>query len=303
MDYGEVIKRAAHITWRYKFLWVFGIIMALCGQGSGGNPRFNVNYRSPLGPTVGPPEFPAYFPEPLGRTPISVYVVAGLLLIVWLGLISIIVGAIGRSALIKSTARAEAGENISFATSRHDGLATAVPLGLLQLLLAIPLLILGICVAVIFITQFWPFFSQIFTFTPNAETQAPPSFLNDFFAFFPLFFATICGTICIGFIIQLIAGLFRTFGSRAIVLENHGVLSSFSRSWHLFRQNIGATIILTILVVVVAVVVGFVLAIPAMVIMLPLMMSVMPGIISGTGVIYQQLPAFGLRGSGDGGPV
>ena len=40
MDYGQSIKRAAQITWRYKFLWIFGIIMALCGQSSGESRAF-----------------------------------------------------------------------------------------------------------------------------------------------------------------------------------------------------------------------------------------------------------------------
>jgi hypothetical protein len=35
MDYSNLIKQAARITWRYKFLWFFGIMMALYGQEVG----------------------------------------------------------------------------------------------------------------------------------------------------------------------------------------------------------------------------------------------------------------------------
>lgn len=283
MDYNHIIKHAARITWHYKSLWIFGIIMALCGQGSGGSSRFQMNYRTPYDPSAGPPEFPTYFPEPLGQTPIAIYIVAGILLILVFGIIGIIVGAIGRSALINSVNKIEDGESINFSGSWRDGLKKAVPLGLLQALLYTPLFIMVVIVAVIVFTQFWPFFSQIISYRPNPESQEPPPFVYDIFAIFPTFFATICGVVCFFFIIQIIIGLFLTFGSRAIVLENQGVISSFSRSWYLFRKNIGSTITLAILIFVISIVVGLIVAIPAMVIMFPIMISTMPDIISGTG--------------------
>ncbi|MDX1570089.1 MAG: molybdenum cofactor biosynthesis protein MoaE, partial [Xanthomonadales bacterium] len=66
--------RAAVITWRYKFLWIFGILMALCGQAGGGQPQFQTNYRTSFDPAQGMPEFPAYFPAPFGEVPMAVYV-------------------------------------------------------------------------------------------------------------------------------------------------------------------------------------------------------------------------------------
>ena len=296
MDYGQIIKRAVQITWRYKFLWIFGIIMALCGQSSGGNPRFQMNYSTPYDPTTGFPEFPAFFPEPLGQTPIAIYIIAGFILLIVFGLISILVGAMGRSALIKSVARAEEGESISFGSSWRDGLNKVVPVGILQTLLAIPWLVMWAVVAAIVFTTFWPFFSQIFTYRPGPESQEPPPFLEDFFVFFPMFFATICGMICFFFIIQMITGLFRTFGSRAIVLENQDVLGSFSRSWVLFRKNIGATVILALLIFVIGMVAGLILAIPAIAVMFPLMISTMPGIMSGAGPSASDFLLLGCAG-------
>lgn len=283
MDYSQSIKRAVQITWRYKFLWVFGIIMALCGQASGGKPRFQMNYRMPYAPFANGPEFPAYFPEPLGQTPIMTYIAIGILLVIVFGLISIVVGAIGRSALIKSVDRVEDGENINFSGSWRDGLAKAVPIGLLELLLYTPLLIVGGTIVIIAFTQLWPFFSQLATYRPNPESPEPPPFVDNLFAIFPAIFATICGVICFFVIIQIILALFRTFGSRAIVLENQGVMSSFSRSWYLFRKNMGSTIILAILLFVISMVIGLIVALPAIAIMFPIMISTMPDLVSGTG--------------------
>ncbi|MGD1992232.1 MAG: hypothetical protein PVI59_03480 [Anaerolineae bacterium] len=37
MDHMRVLRRAWHITWRYRALWIFGIILALVAGGSGGS--------------------------------------------------------------------------------------------------------------------------------------------------------------------------------------------------------------------------------------------------------------------------
>jgi hypothetical protein len=281
MDYGHLITRAAQVTWRYKFLWIFGIVMALCGQGGGGKPRFQMNYRVPYSPMTTPSDFPAFFPEPLGQVPIAVYLVGGILLILVFGIIGIVVGAIGRGALIRSVDRVEIGESISFSGSWKDGLAKAVPLGLLQALLYAPLLILVAVVVATVARQLWPFFSGMMRYAPSPEM--PPPVMEEFLAIFPLLVATICGVVCLGLVIQIIIALFLTFGSRAIVLENQGVISSFSRSWYLFHKNIGATVILAILIFVISVVLGLIVALPAMAIMFPIMLSTMPDMIFGTG--------------------
>ncbi|MEI2691231.1 MAG: hypothetical protein V9H69_16610 [Anaerolineae bacterium] len=36
MNYTDIIQRAARLTWRYKVLWILGILLALSG-GSGGS--------------------------------------------------------------------------------------------------------------------------------------------------------------------------------------------------------------------------------------------------------------------------
>ncbi|MGB9299056.1 MAG: hypothetical protein WCD51_00535, partial [Anaerolineae bacterium] len=41
MDHAKVLKRAWEILWRYRVLWVFGVIVVLCAAGSSGNPNFN----------------------------------------------------------------------------------------------------------------------------------------------------------------------------------------------------------------------------------------------------------------------
>ena len=41
MDHGKVLGRAWQILWRYRALWVFGVIVVLCAAGSSGNPNYS----------------------------------------------------------------------------------------------------------------------------------------------------------------------------------------------------------------------------------------------------------------------
>ena len=42
MDHAKVLKRSWEILWRYRVLWVFGVIVLLCAAGSTGNPTINL---------------------------------------------------------------------------------------------------------------------------------------------------------------------------------------------------------------------------------------------------------------------
>jgi hypothetical protein len=41
MDHGKVLSRAWQILWRYRVLWVFGVIVALCAASGSNNPNLN----------------------------------------------------------------------------------------------------------------------------------------------------------------------------------------------------------------------------------------------------------------------
>ena len=90
MDHIGVLKRAWHMTWRYRVLWVFGIILALTTSrgGSGGGGQYNFggdDFASPGG--FATPQIP---PEVIG-----LLIAVGLAL-ACLFLILIVVGTIAR---------------------------------------------------------------------------------------------------------------------------------------------------------------------------------------------------------------
>ena len=62
MNYTDIIKRAASLTWRYKVLWILGILLALSGGGGGNSITYTLNGNS--GDMV-PPTSPMWnFPDP-----------------------------------------------------------------------------------------------------------------------------------------------------------------------------------------------------------------------------------------------
>jgi len=61
MDIGEVLSRAWKIIWKYKVLWIFGIL-ASCGQGGGGGGGGgNSGYRYSQGDPNVSPEIERFF--------------------------------------------------------------------------------------------------------------------------------------------------------------------------------------------------------------------------------------------------
>lgn len=180
-------------------------------------------------------------------------------------------------ALIRATVRAEAGENFGLGQSWQDGLAKAVPLGLFQLVLYLPLLLLLALFFIYFFIELWPSISAITL--PRGTPRLPPGFQQTIFSFIAAIFSFIC---CFA-LFQLFIGVFTIFGSRAIVLEDQGGWQAFSRGWQRFRHNFGPTIILAIILFLLTMFVGLALAIPTATIMLPVMMFAMPQLFSESG--------------------
>lgn len=46
MKHLDILKQAFRITWRYRVLWIFGFLLALCGGGGGGGGGSNINLPS-----------------------------------------------------------------------------------------------------------------------------------------------------------------------------------------------------------------------------------------------------------------
>ncbi|HEY6071965.1 MAG TPA: hypothetical protein VIV15_00885, partial [Anaerolineales bacterium] len=111
-NFGEVLSRAWQITWKYKVLWIFGIL-AGCAEGSGGsgNSRVSNDGNTPL-----PQQYQQYADAFSRWITENWWVVVLFIFIVFLlVVVAIFLGTIGRIGLIRGTLQAETGaETMSF---------------------------------------------------------------------------------------------------------------------------------------------------------------------------------------------
>ncbi len=121
MEYGKIIKRSFTITWGYRALWWFGILLAMVGGRSCVNSNNSFNYNGPSGNSLpsgddtlsdfpGIPDIPDFSWEWI--IPI---VLAGTLLIVVMFVIFWIIRYVSETSLIKMvTLKEESGVTLSF---------------------------------------------------------------------------------------------------------------------------------------------------------------------------------------------
>src|SRR5574340_625877 len=107
LNFGEILTRAWQITWKYKILWLFGIL-ASCSRGGGGGSNgssYQVS-QDQSGPQM--QQFQQWMDQ-VGNWMADnwwILVLAGLVLLA-LVLLSIFLGTIGRIGLIRGTLQAE----------------------------------------------------------------------------------------------------------------------------------------------------------------------------------------------------
>ena len=114
-NFGEVLTRAWQITWKYKVLWIFGIL-AGCTNGGGGGSGGGGNSGYSTGPSDQnlPPELQRFFYQMenfVDWVADNLWLFIAIMVLVFLVLmvISIFLGTIGRIGLIKGSYEAEQG--------------------------------------------------------------------------------------------------------------------------------------------------------------------------------------------------
>lgn len=245
IDYGSVLSRAWHITWRHKVLWIFGILAGCSNSGSssgsGSNNNVSVNDR---GGIELPPEVERYAREierffnqdPTVWLPWVLGIGCVALLI---GLVFYVLGLIGESGLIHGAALADSTGNVTFGEAWAVGVQKIVPLFLLRLLIAVPIIILvGLLVLL------------------TVGTAG-------------LFALCLIPLLCVLVPAGIVVSIWQYFAQYFIVLENAGVVDSLRRSWALLRQHWAPVLILGLITIVGSFIIGLVLALPFLLAVLP----------------------------------
>ena len=265
MDYGEVLTKAWKIVWKFKVLWIFGIL-ASCGQSRSGNFNFNNSFRtSGNGYSTSTPNLPPavmgqfyrfahLFDDPSFIWKFAAVVIAVICVIV---LVEIFLGTIGRIGLIKGSAEADAGaEKLTFGELWKESLPYFWRVFWLSFLIGAPFAIAIIGIAIGFVVTMIPLASK----NPNM-------------AGFLILLPVLCILLCVILLLGIVVSFISTQAERAIVLEDKSILDGFKRGWEVLTKNLGPILIIWLISAAIGVVAAIVIALPLLVVMVPLVIA------------------------------
>lgn len=261
MDYGEVLSKSWKIVWRFKVLWVFGIL-ASCGTSRSGN--FNSSYQTGGNGASGPsPSLPPGVAQALHRFALLFndpafiwkFLAAVLGIICVIALIQIALGTIGRIGLIKGAAEADAGaERLTLGGLWKGSMPSFWRMFWLSILIGAPFAIVAIAIAAGFVLSIIPLANN----RPDVSASL-------------ILLSVLCGLLGVLFLLAIIVGFVSRQAERAIVLENMSILDSLRRGWEVLTKNLGPILIIWVIQVAIAFVAAIVITLPLFVILVPVM--------------------------------
>jgi hypothetical protein len=271
MDHVKVLKRAVDITWRYRALWIFGIILALVtanagpgnlggGGGNGGPVQYEFNGEDlpfdgedfPFGGEFPLPEFKAR----------ETFEIAGVVIAAGVGLaclvlLLIIGGTIARyvaeTALIRMVDQYEdTGQHASVRQGFRLGWSrSAWRMFLIKLVIGIPT---KVVFGVLFILAAAPLFLWI--------TESTAAGVIGTVATIGLFMLLVF----LAIIVSVVITVLRRFFWRACALEGLGVFEAIRDGFGLVRRHLGDVVIMVLIMV--GIRIGWVIAMIAITIVL-----------------------------------
>jgi hypothetical protein len=247
-DFGNVLTRAWQIIWKHKILWIFGIFAGCSrgGDGGGDGNRYNPNNPPSFGDGRQLEQFGQQISQWLEHNLwiIAVIIAAVLFLIV----LSIFLGTIGRIGLIRGTYQAETGAaSLSFGTLFKESLpyfwrvfGLSLLVGLAFLVVLLPIIVIGILTAGVGILCLLPL-------------------------------------ICILIPLAWIVATLLEQAYAAIVIDNLGIFDGLRRGWEVCISNLGAIIVMALILWIGSLVLGIIIALPIIASLLPLVFGLIAG--------------------------
>lgn len=245
MDYGWVLKRAWEITWKFKGLWVLGIL-ASCSSGGGGGGHGGSS--SGTGYQLNGESDPRFLqfqhwiesiPE---ETWIVIAIVAGIVVLL-LALVSLVLGILGQGGLVAGFNQVETNGTVTLGEAFRIGKANFWRLLGVRAIFWLAGILLGIIIAAV------------------AITTALGTLGIGLLCLVPL--------LCLLIPIGALVGVYVMLTQVALVTEGLDMKGSFRRSWEVLKANLGPVIIIALVVVFGSAVIGLVLAFPLIAAVLP----------------------------------
>lgn len=216
MEYTRILKRAAHVSWNYRALWVFGFLLALFGGGAGGSYGRGANWN-------------------LDRTDLSrPEWVLGLVLLVVLAIlvlvvVAIVLNGVSRGALIGMVQEVEESGNTNVRSGWKVGMSHLFSMIGIDLLTGIPAaivatvsLLLGAAPLLLLIVP---------SATRQGGTLTTLAILFTVLLELPVIALLLAGGIVLNLVVEL--------AYRRCVLAGEGAARAISSAWRTFRANLG----------------------------------------------------------------
>ena len=221
MDYGYVLKRAWEIIWKFKVLWIFGIL-ASCGQATGSSWS-NSGYRFSSQKTELFPRIERFFTQP-DPAIIALMVGLGIFFFLVLIVIFILLGTIGRVGMIRGAMKAEQGaERLTFGELWRDGLKYFWRVFGLNLLVGV----------IIFITI-------LALFIPGVILTGLT---------FGLLLLCCIPLMCLFIPAMWAVAVVIEQANIALVVENLGIIDAIKHGWQVVRNNIGNMVVMSLILI------------------------------------------------------
>jgi hypothetical protein len=257
-DIVEVFTRAAKITWKYKILWLFGIL-ASCGRSggnssnSGGNSNNSGAGDNPLSSEM--MRQAEVFVRNIGSWfQQNTWVVFVLFAVAFIAIIlQIFFTLVGTAGLARGVVKAENGaETLGLGELFGESLDYFWRLLGAALVIWLPFIIIFIAIVLAGLLP-------VINGGMNTDAMAGSSVL---------ILLALC---CCVFPISIALSLYHVQVKRSIIVENMSVFGALARGWQIFSQNIVPLIIVGIVLGIAGFMIGLVLALPVLLLVLPLM--------------------------------
>lgn len=245
MDFGEVLSRAWNIIWKYKVLWIFGILAGCTSAAGSGGSNSGYRFTSETQNLPAPLQNLIFRLENLPQWEILLLV--GLIILVFLVLfiLFVVLGTVGRIGLIRGTQLADQGaERLTFSELWNESMHYFWRVLGLNLLVGLVLFVIFAILVIAYV------FSGIVTLGIG------------FICLLPFF----CILIPIAWFIQVIIEQ----ANNALVLENLRIMDGVRRGWEVVKNNLGTMIIMALILILgVGLIGGLIIGLPFAIIILP----------------------------------
>jgi hypothetical protein len=268
MEFGQIIKKAWTITWRYRFLWVLALFAGVTGPGGGSGFSSGRSFGSGSGSTsTSTSPFSAGGLQHLGSTLLTwipVLIAVGLFMIL-IGLLIWVLSIAARGSLIWAVNELEEGRRPSLGAAWGQGFSRFWSIFGLGLLLQLPVVLAVVLLA---FAIGMPIVLAITHGGPGAAAAIVP----------------VCGSLAIGIplviVLGFVLGIMYVIGLRRIVLDGVGAIQSAGDAWRTFRHRFKDTALMWIINWGLNIAAGLVIAIPIVILTL---VFLVPAIFAGVG--------------------